>query len=40
VANFERRGWRKIMDDEDEYWNLYWASKSTHLSSVMMRLGE
>ena len=28
------------MDDEDEYWNLYWASKSTHLSSVMMRLGE
>lgn len=28
------------MEDEDEYWNLYWASKGTHLSSVMMRLGE
>ncbi|KAJ1470571.1 tubulin-tyrosine ligase/Tubulin polyglutamylase, partial [Baffinella frigidus] len=40
VANFDRRGWRKIMEDEDEYWNLYWASKGTHLSSVMMRLGE
>jgi len=40
VANFERRGWRKTMEDEDEYWNLYWASKGTHLSSVMMRLGE
>jgi len=28
------------MEEEDEYWNLYWASKGTHLSSVMMRLGE
>lgn len=28
------------MEDEDEYWNLYWASKGTHLSPVMMRLGE
>ena len=28
------------MEDEDEYWNLYWASKGTHLSSIMMRLGE
>ena len=40
VVNFDRRGWRKTMEDEDEYWNLYWASKGTHLSSVMMRLGE
>mmetsp|Transcript_30603 Transcript_30603/g.77050 ORF Transcript_30603/g.77050 Transcript_30603/m.77050 type:complete len:398 (+) Transcript_30603:26-1219(+) len=40
VTNFERRGWRKCLEDEDEYWNIYWASKSTHLSSVMMRLGE
>jgi len=40
VANFDRRGWRKTMEDEDEYWNLYWASKGTHLSSVMMRLGK
>ncbi|EKX51340.1 hypothetical protein GUITHDRAFT_66166 [Guillardia theta CCMP2712] len=40
VSNFERRGWRKVMDDEDEYWNLYWASKGTHLSPLMMRLGE
>jgi len=28
------------MEDEDEYWNLYWASKGTHLASSMMRLGE
>ena len=40
VSNFERRGWRKVLEDEDEYWNLYWASKGTHLSSIMMRLGE
>jgi len=40
VVNFDRRGWRKTMEDEDEYWNLYWASKGTHLASSMMRLGQ
>lgn len=26
LSSFERRGWRRVRDDDDEDWDIYWAS--------------